>query len=70
MAGEVVNLMKVGDLVKNLNSESKMTGIVVEWHHRIDELHEDGGFHPRVLWADGRCSWVMRHRVEVVDESR
>ena len=55
--------MKVGDLVRNLNSESKMTGIIVDWH-------EDGGVHPRVLWADGRCSWVMRHRVEVVDESR
>ncbi len=68
MADEVVKMVKVGDLVKNLNSESKMIGIVVEWHGDYED--EDGGFHPRVLWADGRCSWVMRHRVEVVDESR
>jgi hypothetical protein len=60
--------VKVGDLVRNLNSESKMTGIVVGWH-KDSELYENGGTHPRVLWADGRCSWAMRHRAEVINES-
>ena len=48
--------MKIGDLVKNLNSESRMTGIIVGWT----------GLDPVVLWADGRCGWIVRRRVEVV----
>lgn len=53
--------MKIGDLVKNLNSESGMTGIIVGWKNRGPL-----GIEPRVLWADGRCSWIMHHLIEGV----
>ena len=51
--------MKVGDLVKNLNSESRMHGVVVDF-----ELRRAGGGGysvrmPVVLWPDGRCSPIM-----------
>ncbi len=62
--------MKVGDLVRNLNSESKMTGLVVGWseHYASDpRLHRRD---PVVLWADGRKNWIVRHLVEVTHESR
>lgn len=52
--------MKIGDLVENLNSESKMTGIVVAWHKH------HGIAHPVVQWADGRCNWIMQHLVRGV----
>jgi hypothetical protein len=48
--------MKIGDLVKNLNSESRMTGIIVGWT----------GLDPVVLWADGRRNRIVLSRVEVV----
>ena len=62
--------MKPGDLVKNLNSESRMTGIIVGWsdHQQSDPREERRD--PVVLWADGRCNWIVRHRVKVIDESR
>jgi len=56
--------MNVGDLVANLYSESRMTGIIVGWHKHHD-VH-----HPKVLWADGRCNWITSFRVEVISESR
>ena len=53
--------MKVGDLVRNLNSEARCTGLV------IDFVHEEGRFYsvrmPVVLWADGRCSPIMMNMV-------
>ena len=53
--------MKVGDLVRNLNSEARCTGLV------IDYVHEEGRFYsvrmPVVLWADGRCSPIMMNMV-------
>ena len=52
--------MQIGDLVKNLHSESRMTGIIVDWH----EYH--GVHHPLVVWADGRGSWITSFRIEVV----
>lgn len=57
--------MKVGDLVINRNSESRMTGLVIGW--RIEE-----GIDPQVLWADGRCNWILLRNIEKVekDESR
>ncbi|MBN86765.1 MAG: hypothetical protein CL885_04510 [Dehalococcoidia bacterium] len=62
--------MKVGDLVRNLNSESKMTGVVVDW--KVTNWEDDFGCskHPVVLWADGRQNWIMAHRVELANESR
>jgi len=51
--------VKVGDLVKNLNSEARCTGLVVDFEFR----RAGGGFYsvrmPVVLWQDGRCSPIM-----------
>ena len=58
--------MKVGDLVRNLNSESRMTGVIVGWHKAMAKSEPT----PLVLWADGRCNWIMAHRVELANESR
>ena len=62
--------MKVGDLVKNLNSEARCTGLVVDFEFR----RSGGGFYsirmPVVLWADGRCSPIMPDMVERMNESR
>jgi hypothetical protein len=52
--------MQVGDLVKNLNSEYGMLGIIVGWHVSIQ------GRFPLVHWNDGRTAWIVPHRVEVV----
>ena len=60
--------MKIGDLVKNLNSESKMTGIVVGWHQAGSP--RDFERNPVVQWADGRCNWITLDRVELVHENR
>jgi hypothetical protein len=55
--------VKVGDLVRNLNSESRCTGLVVDFEFR------GKGFYsvrmPVVLWPDGRCSPIMMDMVEV-----
>jgi len=47
--------VRIGDLVRNLNSEMGMTGVIVGWSTG-----------PVVLWADGSRSWIMAHRVSVV----
>lgn len=58
--------MKVGDLVKNLNSESRMTGVIVGWQKMTNAPDA-----PVVLWADGRCNWIVPYRIEVdSNESR
>ena len=58
--------MKVGDLVKNLNSESRMLGIIIRWSNNQRSDRREGRRDPVVLWADGRCNWIVLHRVEVV----
>ena len=62
--------MKIGDLVRNLNSESRMTGVITGWSGHQDSDPREGRRDPDVLWADGRCNWIVRHRVGVVNESR
>ena len=62
--------MNVGDLVENLNSESRMTGIVIGWTDTLWPDNSNQFRHPVVLWADGRRNWIMCHRVEVLSESR
>ncbi len=57
--------MQVGDLVRNRNSEGGMLGIIVGWQ---DLSHE--GLQPIVHWFDGRTSWIMAHRVEIINASR
>jgi len=62
--------MKIGDLVQNLNSESRMSGIVVGWsNHQRSDPREDRR-DPVVLWADGRYNWIVRHRARVFNETR
>ncbi len=56
--------MTIGDMVRNLNSESRMTGIIVGWVRRDDG--DSQVMNPQVLWADGRLSWIWAHRCEVV----
>jgi len=52
----------VGDLVRNLNSESGMLGIIVSWY-----FYEDSPTPcPVVRWNDGRTGWVMPHLVTVI----
>jgi len=60
--------MKIGDLVENKNSESRMSGVIVGWSdHQYSDPREERR-DPVVLWADGRCNWIVRHRVDVVRE--
>ena len=58
--------MQIGDLVRNLNSESGMTGVIVGWE--VTKWEDDFGnsMHPVVIWADGRKGWIMAHRVSAV----
>lgn len=62
--------MEVGSLVKNLNSESRMCGVVVDFELRKAK----GGVYsvrmPVVLWSDQRCSAIMPDMVKKVNESR
>lgn len=54
-----VQLMKVGDMVKN-KVEGGITGVVVGWHFEAHHMC------PIVMWSDGRCCWTMPHRVRLV----
>ena len=54
--------MRVGDLVRNLNSETGLMGIIVGW----EETKWSTEPAPVVAWQDGRVSWIMAHRLSVV----
>ena len=56
--------MKIGDLVKNLNSESGMLGIILRTSH----ARLPNGI--TVAWNDGRTSAVLKRMVKVINESR
>ena len=56
--------MKVGDLVKNLNSESGMLGIILSTQH----TRLPSGI--TVAWNDGRTSAVLKRMVKVINASR
>ena len=62
--------MKRGDLVRNLNSESKMHGVIVDF----ETLKAGGGRYsvrmPVVLWSDKRCSPITPDMVEVTNASQ
>lgn len=51
--------VQIGDLVRNLHSESRMTGVVISFYsdHHFQDLV--------VLWADGRRARVKRQFVEI-----
>ena len=63
-------MLSLGDLVRNLSSESKMHGVIVDFELRKAK----GGVYsvkmPVVLWSDKRCSPIMPDMVEVANESR
>ncbi len=61
--------MQIGDLVVNLNSESRMPGVIIGWSGHQNSDPREGRRDPVVLWSDGRCNWIMRNRAEVVNES-
>jgi len=57
--------VKVGDLVRNLNSRVGLLGVIVGWH-----ASDHAGRQPLVHWNDGRTAWILAHRVEVINASR
>ena len=63
-------MLSLGDLVRNLSSESKMHGVIVDFELRKAK----GGVYsvkmPVVLWSDKRCSPIMPDMVEVANASR
>ena len=62
--------MKVGDLVRNLYSESGLLGVIVSWTDTKWPDNNQRSNHPVVTWNDGRTSWIEAHRVEIINESR
>ena len=52
--------VKIGDLVRNLNSESRMLGIIVD-NARIAAV---------VSWIDGRVSPINWTMLEAINENR
>ena len=62
--------MEVGNLVKNLNSESRMCGVIVDFTDRYTRTDGYSPMMPVVLWSDGRCAPIMPNFVEKVNESR
>ena len=55
--------MKVGDLVRNLNSEGGLLGVIINFH-------ENGARHvPVVCWQDGRTGWITRSKIKIIKES-
>jgi hypothetical protein len=59
--------MQIGDLVRNLNSESGLMGIIVGWEN-INRVSNT--IAPMVAWQDGRVSWIFAHRVEIINADR
>ena len=54
------DVMKIGDLVRNLNSESRMLGVIVDI----------GPIAAVVSWIDGRVSPINWTMLEAVNENR
>ena len=59
--------MKVGDLVRNLSSESGLLGVIVERDPGWDELNDDEVF--IVCWQDGRTGPVVARKMKIIKES-
>jgi len=58
--------MKVGDLVRNLSSESGLLGVIVDFE-RYDLTGV--GYVPVVCWQDGRTAWVQRDKIKIIKDS-
>ena len=64
-------MMKVGDLVRSLKSESGMLGIIVGWHPRlVVAIHETARDLFGIHWTNGETRYVHYKHLEVVNESR
>jgi hypothetical protein len=60
--------MRVGDLVRNKNSESGEIGIVLRWH-TFDKDTNPLTF-PIVRWANGRTRSIQPNLLEVISANR
>jgi|7_EtaG_2_1085326.scaffolds.fasta_scaffold34004_2 hypothetical protein len=60
--------MKVGDLVRNLNSEGGLLGLFVRW--KTFDKDYNPYTCPIVVWQDGRIGSIQTSRLEVISESR
>ena len=60
--------MKIGDLVRNKNSESGMLGLFLEW--KTFDKATNPYTCPIVWWRDGRRSSIQCNLLEVVSECR
>ena len=61
--------IEIGDLVRNLNSECGLFGIVTGWNPIASKNQTPFIIKvntPVVSWADGRVGWIMPDMVEVV----
>ena len=58
--------MKVGELVRNLNSESGLLGVIIDFE-RYDLI--GAGYVPVVCWQDGRTGWITRSKIKIIKES-
>ena len=57
--------MKIGDLVRNLNSESgTLLGVIVKFTPPANPGRLI------VAWTDGRVSPILKHMVETINASR
>ena len=60
--------MKVGDLVRNKNSESGMLGLFIK--RKTFAEHPRPYICPIVLWSDGRLGSIQESLLEVASEDR
>ena len=56
--------MKVGDLVRNLNSESGLLGVIIDFRGVPQYVSA-----PVVCWQDGRTGWITRSKIKIIKES-
>ncbi len=56
--------LKPGDLVRNLNSESGLLGLFIQW--RTFDRETNPYTCPEVLWFDGRLGTIQTNRIERV----
>ena len=60
--------MKVGDLVRNKNSERGAIGIILKWYTFDPETNPYTC--PIVSWADGRTASIQTNLLEVISACR
>jgi hypothetical protein len=58
--------VKVGDLVRNLNSEGGLLGVLIRW--RTFDKKTNPYRCPEVFWFDGRLGTIQTSMIEVVSD--